>query len=93
MELYSFLFDSQVASTPNTTVGFPSPYGVIFILIIPKIGLSLEELIIFKVSVSLWSYIHSYLVAAIFITLSLNLVSVSLWSYIHSYKYFEEVKT
>ena len=62
---------------------FPSPYGVIFILILLDKWYSFTCKNI--VSVSLWSYIHSYIVGNLALVIVSICVSVSLWSYIHSY--------
>ena len=56
-ELYSFLFYVKFSST-KTIFTFPSPYGVIFILIDTRVkGMLIHWE---RVSVSLRSYIHSY---------------------------------
>ena len=69
----------------NTVIAimFPSPYGVSFILILKSFK---NEYFInlYKVSVSLWSIIHSYRREKNNKTFT-SLVSVSLWSIIHSY--------
>ena len=65
---------------------FPSPYGVIFILIIKEHGYDSPN--DFCVSVSLRSYIHSYVLFTIVHLMGVTAeVSVSLRSYIHSYAY------
>ena len=48
----------------------------------------IREELFSKVSVSLWSYIHSYYTFVLLWYLLSSSVSVSLWSYIHSYNLF-----
>ena len=61
--------------------GFPSPYGVSFILIQSELFIKTG----IHVSVSLRSYIHSYLLEVKTNNGEHFDVSVSLWSIIHSY--------
>ena len=59
MELYSFLLKDVMLVKKILNEAFPSPYGVIFILtkyVCPSYNKDWN----FLVSVSLWSYIHSY---------------------------------
>ena len=109
MELYSFLSFNDNYDLSCRAFKFPSPYGVIFILIYTTLTAK-ECLLIFrfrllmelysflyvcrifiaddtlKVSVSLWSYIHSYTNTLLVVDFPVVYkVSVSLWSYIHSY--------
>ena len=68
---------------------FPSPYGVLFILILGGFKMkNLEK----KVSVSLRSIIHSYINGLGGINYIIWLVSVSLRSIIHSYKLEKSLK-
>ena len=57
-EYHSFLFNDFGNMNMMDILKFPSPYGVLFILIFFfKISIDLETI---PVSVSLWSIIHSY---------------------------------
>ena len=84
-ELYSFLYGKDKFYRA-TSYEFPSPYGVIFILIFLFQEIFMKTYKKF-VSVSLRSYIHSYLFQSLKCKYSKLLlpVSVSLRSYIHSY--------
>ena len=57
MEYHSFLYNDTFFNIEIDGYEFPSPYGVSFILIIICI---LKSGYIYRVSVSLWSIIHSY---------------------------------
>ena len=57
-ELYSFLLEYHMTMKDTMNEEFPSPYGVSFILI--KWSCRSIRPNTWKVSVSLWSYIHSY---------------------------------
>ena len=80
-EYYSFLFDT-IEYIANDYKKFPSPYGVLFILIDDIAKFCKEKNTL--VSVSLRSIIHSYGVTKSMIG-SNSRVSVSLRSIIHSY--------
>ena len=58
MEYHSFLHMKMMTLTLSMDYQFPSPYGVSFILT-EELG-EFNDLYILKVSVSLWSIIHSY---------------------------------
>ena len=79
---YIHSYWSLAWSETTEAIAFPSPYRVIFILIL--IPLSTYTRGLKLVSVSLRSIIHFYLVLWCFEPKS-SQVSVSLWSIVHSY--------